>query len=112
MKGKFEQQRQNKKRRFISEQQGLIFTDGQLTFMTLFHPSYGTCNVIYYFFDIQALVDSIPQKCDQSRYNTFTTRTIYKVESFLTGALVTSSNILTDLIASMKRIGRIALIDI
>ena len=59
VKGKFEQQRQNKKRGFISEQQGLILTDGQLTFMTLFHPSYGTFNVIHYFCDIQALVDSI-----------------------------------------------------
>ena len=31
VKGKLEQQRQNKKRRLISEQQGLILTDEQLT---------------------------------------------------------------------------------
>ena len=39
-------------------------------------------------------------------------RTIYKVESLLTGALVTSKNILTDLMAWGKSIGRIALVDI
>ena len=49
---------------------------------------------------------------EHNRYNTFTTRTIYKVESLLTGAVVTSNSILTDLIALMKRIGRITLIDI
>ena len=39
-------------------------------------------------------------------------RTIYKVESLLTGAVVTSNNILTDVIALMKRFGGITLIDI
>ena len=35
------------------------FDGWTVTFMTLFHTSWGTFNVIHHFFDIQALVDSI-----------------------------------------------------
>ena len=66
-----------------------------------------TCLLDLFFLDIYIIFLR-----EQNRYNTFTTITIYKVEPILTGAIVTSKNILTDLIASMKRIGRIALIDV